>query len=214
MQEVFCSVRFHRSGPPLGEATIAQFEGRLPGPLPEDYFRFLCNVNGGEPQPCGLPLPEKPTPIKVRPYQRPARIFNLLLADIARNAEFPRRIEKFHPLSDPHDGLEYVNVDTIASTEPDASSLMRIASDTEQRGIYLSLADEAFGSVYDADTEVAFGQKDDPPTKLEEMEDRRLANSFTDLLKQLTPPVVRFRKGFHATSAHWRLVCQQGFARQ
>lgn len=38
-----------RRGPPVGEAEIAAFEQRIGSTLPDDYRRFLLEVNGGYP---------------------------------------------------------------------------------------------------------------------------------------------------------------------
>ncbi|QDU15262.1 SMI1 / KNR4 family protein [Gimesia maris] len=212
LEKKYCGVLFQDVNPPVMESQVLEFEKAHCVKLPEDYVEFLCRVNGGSPIPSAYReaclddleeldlLPESAIPDQIQ-------------SDLLRYTIAPSRIDCFLGLNpNTTDSLEALTAGTNYTTRSDASSLLLIAFDKVGTPIYMSLASDKRGWIYDFDEEIEFdAEYSDEPTPLSEMEHLLLAKSFREFIQSLFPARVLFARNFQPTAQHLAAIKQAGY---
>lgn len=217
----FLGVEFTDHSPLVTEAAVASLERQIGIPLPDDYKRFLLEVNGGTPDPAcyqDADVAEELDDDSAFEYLAKRRQGDPQLLEVARYAVYPSVIERFvglEPGTLRNDLQSWVDNSRL-SRENDVSSFLLIALDTVGTGVFLSLSDENYGRIYDFRgdwSDYAVDDDDDfiELDPLDEMESLILAGSFSEFIQGLRPSVARFRQGFEPTAAHWAILRLQGY---
>jgi hypothetical protein len=151
-------VDMERRGPSIEEAEVAEFEKQIGHSLPEDYRRFLLQLNGGR--------------LAAKNTSYPDGIVNLLLS--LRNAD--------HPVADLLTRVTRMRPSLLSS------DLLPIGWDDGGGPILLALAGEHRGQVWLEDTNDARPEDSNPRVEWFKRRDmKKLADSFEQFLRSLQP---------------------------
>ena len=211
-------VLFRGYKPAATLAAIQSVEKTIGLPFPEDYREFLQRVNGGKPKPGGykhprweqdLNWPEPPQVDGVGMFPRPNEqqlIALRAIAEVHANTKTPPHIDRFYHVGRGSESLQATLVgQQPISEKADVSSLVAVAFSSLACPIYMSLSKSDYGAIFQFDEEFDFDPGPET-TRLQDIQDLRIASSFNDLLLKLFDPKPILKPGFTPTSLQLKLL--------
>lgn len=198
------------SDEPFDEKAFREF---FQGSVPQDYLEFLVDVNGGIPLQTGFfdPLRSGGEDSTDRPFitYTPSSV----LSDVLNYAKIPRRIDCFFGVGRHIKWMDlaFLFCGRRLTAESNASSLLPIAGVKSGGTIYLSVAADFFGRIYQDDEDVEFNTEHGEATTLGEMEHLFLKESFSGFIDDLFPAFAEFPKGIVVTDEHHRILELGGY---
>jgi len=214
---VFQGIEFRGSKPLPTSEQIQATEKAIGMPFPPDYRDFLATVNGGRPKPSGYKLPHEVEDHSwpevgvvdasgIMPRPNKEQIAMLQAAEeVSAYTRMPLQIDIFFYIGRGSDSIKSMSVGQKLTDQANASSLLAIAFSSLELPIYMSVSTACPGAVFEFDDDINFTPGPDI-TLLKDIQNQRIASSFSDFLQGLFDAKPIFKPGFIPTALQRQML--------
>ncbi len=183
--------------------------------LPEDYYRFLLRINGGNPRANSYQYPKwtnntewpEPQPVETqwmipKPNAEQLKVLQALAEVNAFTKKHPK-VREFCYIGRGDYSLKNALAGRMLTRNPDPSSLMPIAFHDGNCPIWMSLSERYFGAVFQFDEDLDESYLASELTSLDAFLELKIADSFSEFVRGLFKGKVIMKPGFVPNDYHW-----------